>query len=130
MSLTVGTRLGPYEITALLGVGGIGEVYRAHDTKLRRDVAIKVLPASFANDAERLTRFDREARILAALNHPHISGQTFEAGVPKQLFRKPNGLEDWGVTPDGEKFLFAAPTTQTTPAAFTVELNWQEGLRK
>ena len=61
MTLTPGTRLGPYEITAPLGEGGMGEVYRARDTKLNRDVAIKVLPAAFADDAERLARFKREA---------------------------------------------------------------------
>ena len=68
-----GTRLGPYEIVALLGVGGMGEVYRATDTNLKRQVAIKVLPASVAADAERLARFQREAEILAALNHPNIA---------------------------------------------------------
>jgi serine/threonine protein kinase len=71
--LTAGTSLGPYEIIAPLGAGGMGEVYRARDTKLNRDVAIKVLPDSFANDAERLARFTREAQTLAALNHPNIA---------------------------------------------------------
>ena len=73
MSLTPGTRLGPYEITAQIGVGGRGEVYRATDTNLKRQVAIKVLPASVAGDTERLARFQREAEVLAALNHPHIA---------------------------------------------------------
>src|SRR5262252_4931822 len=72
MSLA-GTRLGPYEIVALLGAGGMGEVYRARDTKLARDVAIKILPTAFADDPERLARFEREARLLASLNHPHIA---------------------------------------------------------
>ena len=71
--LTAGTRLGPYEITGSLGAGGMGEVYRARDTKLHRDVAIKVLPDLFATDPERLARFEREARTLASLNHPHIA---------------------------------------------------------
>jgi len=71
--LAAGTRLGPYEIVSTLGAGGMGEVYRARDTKLGRDVAIKVLPASFAQDPDRLARFEREARVLAALNHPHIA---------------------------------------------------------
>ena len=73
LRLTPGTRLGSYEIVAPLGVGGMGEVYRATDTNLRRQVAIKVLPASVAADAERLARFQREAEILAALNHPNIA---------------------------------------------------------
>ncbi len=69
----IGIRLGAYEITAPLGAGGMGEVYRARDTKLNRDVAIKVLPAEVAGDAERLARFKREAQLLASLNHPHIA---------------------------------------------------------
>src|SRR4030095_8777502 len=81
MLLTKGTRLGPHEITALLGVGGMGKVYRARNTKLGRDVAIKMLPDSFARDVERLARFDWEARILGALNHPHISASVEEAEV-------------------------------------------------
>ena len=68
-----GTRLGPYEILAPLGAGGMGEVYRARDTKLGRDVAIKMLPETFARDPERLARFQREAQMLAALNHPNIA---------------------------------------------------------
>ena len=73
MSLALGTRLGPYEVTAHIGVGGMGEVYRATDTNLARQVAIKMLPAAFAADADRLARFDREAKTLAALNHPNIA---------------------------------------------------------
>ena len=73
MSLAAGTRLGPYEIVSPLGKGGMGEVYRARDTKLERDVAIKVLPAKFADDEERLARFEREAKLLASLNHPNIA---------------------------------------------------------
>jgi serine/threonine protein kinase/Tol biopolymer transport system component len=72
MSLTPGTKLGPYEIVSLLGTGGMGEVYRAKDTRLGRDVAIKVLPASVAKDADRLRRFEQEARTVATLNHPNI----------------------------------------------------------
>jgi serine/threonine-protein kinase len=73
MSLSVGSRLSAYEIVAPLGAGGMGEVYRAKDTKLGRDVALKILPASFTNDPERVTRFRREAQVLASLNHPHIA---------------------------------------------------------
>ena len=73
MTLTPGTRLGPYEIVAAIGAGGMGEVYRATDTHLKRAVAIKVLPAPVAGDADRLARFQREAEVLAALNHPNIA---------------------------------------------------------
>src|SRR5262245_52620734 len=73
MALQVGTQLGVYEILAPVGVGGMGEVYRARDTRLKRDVALKVLPESFAADPDRLMRFEREAQALAALNHPNIA---------------------------------------------------------
>jgi Tol biopolymer transport system component len=73
LTLSPGSRLGDYEVIALLGVGGMGEVYRATDTNLKRQVALKVLPASVAGDAERLTRFQLEAQVVAALNHPHIA---------------------------------------------------------
>jgi eukaryotic-like serine/threonine-protein kinase len=70
--MQIGTRLGAYEVIASLGEGGMGHVYRAHDARLGRDVALKVLPADVAADPERLARFRREARAVAALNHPHI----------------------------------------------------------
>src|SRR5690349_10274332 len=73
MSLAPGVRLGPYVIEAAIGVGGMGEVYRALDTNLGRRVAIKVLPEAVASDPERLARFDREGKTLAALNHPNIA---------------------------------------------------------
>src|SRR5512142_68622 len=73
MPLAPGTLLGPYEILALIGAGGMGEVYRAKDTKLDRDVAIKILPEALARDPERLARFEREAKVLASLNHPNIA---------------------------------------------------------
>ena len=72
MSLAVGARLGPYEITGFLGVGGDEEVYRARDTRLKREVALKILPAEFAADPERRGRFQREAEVLASLNHPNV----------------------------------------------------------
>ena len=73
MAITIGTHLGSLQITALLGRGGMGEVYRARDTKLKRDVAIKILPEEFSRDPDRLSRFQREAEVLASLNHPHIA---------------------------------------------------------
>src|SRR5512132_3248653 len=85
MSLPTGSRLGPYEILAQIGAGGMGEVYRAKDARLGRDVAIKVLPASFSADADRLRRFEQEAKAAGVLNHPNITavydiGET--AGAP------------------------------------------------
>ena len=71
--LTAGTRLGPYEIVAQIGEGGMGQVYRATDTKLKRQVAIKILPPALAADSDRLARFQREAEVLASLNHPNIA---------------------------------------------------------
>jgi serine/threonine-protein kinase len=73
MPIKLGTRIGPYEVISPLGEGGMGVVFRAHDTKLQRDVALKLLPDHFANDANRLLRFQREAQVLASLNHPNIA---------------------------------------------------------
>ena len=73
MALSPGTRIGPYEIVDAIGAGGMGEVYRATDTKLGREVAIKTLPSALAADTDRLARFDREAKLLATLNHPNIA---------------------------------------------------------
>ena len=73
MTITPGQRLGNYEVLSLIGKGGMGEVYRARDTQLQRDVALKLLPDVFASDPERLARFQREAQVLAALNHPNIA---------------------------------------------------------
>ena len=103
MSLPLGSRIGRYEIRSLLGAGGMGEVYRAHDEKLGREVAIKVLPAAFAADPERLARFEREAKILASLNHPNIAS-IFEIaeldGTPALILELIEGdtLEDLLVT--------------------------------
>jgi serine/threonine protein kinase len=110
MSLNVGTRIGSYEIIAPLGVGGMGEVYRANDTKLGRDVALKILPATFTTDPDRLARFRREAQVLASLNHPHIgaiygleeaNGQQFLVlelidgeSLDKRIARGPIPVED------------------------------------
>ena len=73
MPLTVGSRIAHYDVTALIGEGGMGQVYQATDTKLGRDVALKILPEAFASDPDRLARFEREAHVLASLNHPNIA---------------------------------------------------------
>ena len=73
MTVAPGSRIGSYEVTGRLGEGGMGEVFRATDSKLKREVAIKVLPAAFAEDADRLARFEREAQVLAQLQHPNIA---------------------------------------------------------
>ena len=73
MNLTPGTRIGPYQVVSIVGAGGMGEVYRARDARLNRDVALKVLPELFANDPDRLARYTREAQVLASLNHPKIA---------------------------------------------------------
>src|SRR4051794_13507221 len=80
MALSAGTRLGPYEVIDSVGAGGMGEVYRAHDSRLNRTVAIKVLPEAFIQDSGRLKRFEQEARSIAALNHPNILG-VYDIGV-------------------------------------------------
>ncbi len=86
MSLSPGTRLGPYEILSPLGAGGMGEVYRAKDTRLARDVAVKVLPEEFFEDEDRVARFEREAKSLAALNHPGIAAiHSFEEITGRHL---------------------------------------------
>ena len=91
MPLPPATKLGPYEIIAPLGAGGMGEVYRARDTRLGRDVAIKVLPSSLANDADRLQRFEQEARVLGTLNHPNLLA-IFDVGRtrPARTILSPN----------------------------------------
>ena len=119
MPLQAGARLGSYEIVAPLGAGGMGEVYRARDTRLGRHVAVKVLPELFASDTDRLARFAREAHLLASLNHPHIA----------HVY----GLEESDGQGTGQP---AAPFTVMelvdgpTLAEFTVVMNWQEALRK
>lgn len=89
-----GQRIGPYEVASRIGAGGMGEVYRARDARLGRDVAIKMLPPTFASDPDRLARFDREARMLASLNHPHIGaiyGVEQSAGTPALILELVEG---------------------------------------
>ena len=107
MPLAPGVRLGAYEIVALIGAGGMGEVYRARDARLARDVAIKVLPAGVAGDPERLQRFEQEARAAAALNHPNILAvhdlgpwQVSTAGGSFPRWRR-DGKEIFYLAPDG-----------------------------
>ncbi len=87
MALEIGSRLGHYDVTALIGEGGMGQVYQATDTKLNRQVALKILPEAFATDPERLARFQREAQVLASLNHPGTATiyGTEEAGGTRAL---------------------------------------------
>ena len=110
MALSSGSRLGAYEILSLLGSGGMGEVYRARDGKLKRDVALKVLPEIFARDHDRMSRLQREAELLASLNHPHIAAS--------QL--------GWDVDPNGKRFLMVK---RPAPSAISVVLNWTEELK-
>jgi serine/threonine protein kinase len=132
VSLPLGSRIGRYEIRSLLGAGGMGEVYRAHDEKLGREVAIKVLPAAFAADPERLARFEREARTLAALNHPNIAQIGLEK--PHVLFELPKLSTDvsvagtrspYAVTEDGQRFLMLVAVDEPVPPSLVVGVNWQ-----
>src|SRR5438552_3194858 len=95
MALSSGSRLGSYEILAPLGQGGMGEIYRARDSKLGREVAIKILASAFTTDAERGARFEREAHVLASLNHPHIGaiyGIEEAGGLPALVLELVDGL--------------------------------------
>ena len=139
MALAPGTRRGPYEITARIGAGAMGEVYRARDVKLNRDVALKVLPEAFASDPERLARFEREARTLAALNHAHIAhihGLEESDGVPAlvlefvdgptladRIARGPIRIDE--AFPIARRFLFNAATDVVEPPSITLILNWK-----
>ncbi len=152
MTLTAGTRLGPYEILSAIGVGGMGEVYRARDTKLDRDVAIKVLPEAFVADPERVARFQREAKTLASLNHPNIAAIY---GLESQERLRPHRAEDgqirgevsasaraggggprgrtYDVSNDGQRFLMikdnATGDRASAPASMVVVVNWSEELK-
>src|SRR5437870_9052201 len=108
MSLRVGTQLGSLEITGLLGRGGMGEVYRARDLKLKREVAIKILPEEFSRDPDRVSRFQREAEVLASLNHPNISQVPFPGpGGKWQVSTAGGTFPQWRT--DGKELFFIAP---------------------
>jgi serine/threonine protein kinase len=109
-----GTRFGSYEILNLIGAGGMGEVYRARDPRLRRDVAVKVLPSVVSSDPDRLRRFEQEAQAAAALNHP------------KPLFRLqlPTNVGSYDVTRDGKRFLVNYRTLKQQTEPLTVATNW------
>ena len=125
MGLTPGTRLGPYEVGAQIGAGGMGEVYRALDTNLKRSVAIKVLPDALASDSERLGRFQREAEILASLNHPNIAAlydleraNSTTALVMELVDGPPLSVRlAWGSIPVGEALLIAKQIALALEAA-------------
>ena len=135
--LTTGARFGSYEILEKLGEGGMGLVYRASDTTLGREVALKILPASVTADPERLARFDREARTLASLNHPHIAQIYGIEVLPTSTGAHQRALvmelpTAYDVSPDGSRFLMTEhldpprqPVTQ-----LRVVFNWFEELRR
>ena len=97
MALSPGTRIGHYEVAGAIGSGGMGEVYRARDTKLGREVALKVLPDSFAHDTDRLARFKREAQVLASLNHPHIA-QIYGSHSRRDQGKRPFMRSSWSLS--------------------------------
>jgi serine/threonine protein kinase len=111
MSLHAGTRLGPYEVLSPLGAGGMGEVYLAKDSKLRRDVAIKVLPPSLAANGEALARFEREALAVASLSHPNILS-----------------IFDFGME-DGVSYAVSTPVRSPRRRPWTMQCSWPGGLR-
>ena len=133
MSLKPGVRLGPYEIAAQIGAGGMGEVYRATDTNLKRQVAIKVLPASVSADPDRLARFQREAEVLAALNHPNIAaiyGLEKSAGVTALIMELVEGptLAD-RIARDG-RFLMIKGELPGIASELVVVQNWLVELKR
>jgi serine/threonine protein kinase len=128
MALSAGTRLGSYEIVAALGAGGMGGVYRARDTKLGRDVAIKILPELFLTDPDRVARFQREAQLLAARTHDtDVHRGEPDDGIRDTIFFKSAG-RTYDVSPDGQKFLMikdpATTNANTTRRSMIVVLNW------
>jgi eukaryotic-like serine/threonine-protein kinase len=118
MSLTCGQKLGAYEILAPLGSGGMSEVYRARDTKLGRNVALKVLSEAFAKDAERMARFQCEAQVLASLNHPNIEAiyGLEESGGVRALVMEPDCKGNWTKRPALWQWILPFMTRTANPA--------------
>ena len=126
MALAPGTRLGAYEILTLLGSGGMGDVYQARDTRLGRDVAVKVLPSELSADPDRLVRFEREAHALAVLNHPNICTVYDVGAVPSTQ----TGASGYDLSLDGRRFLRAQPVESEHATEITVVLNWSGELKQ
>jgi hypothetical protein len=130
MPHAAGTRLGPYELVSPLGAGGMGEVWRGKDTRLERSVAVKILPTGFAEDEERRIRFEREAKTISSLSHPHICTLFDGPGTPRRLFQLPERpdrdapvFED--ATPDGNRFLLNVPVKPSSSVGFHVVVSWR-----
>jgi|SRR5262245_29289807 len=138
MGLDAGFRLGPYEIVAPIGAGGMGEVYRARDTRLDRIVAIKVLPASLAADPQLRERFEREARAISALNHPHICtlhdvGHQDAVDFLVLEYLEGETLDarrQYAVTRDGKRFLMISNDQTASGLPLTVAVNWLASVQK
>jgi serine/threonine protein kinase len=132
VSLNAGARIGAYEVLFAIGAGGMGEVYRATDTKLNREVALKILPAELALDADRHARFTREAQLLASLNHPNIAA--IRIGTPRALFHTTVAmdplLDQYAVSADGQRFLVNVPFDSPEQTSINVILNWPAMLTK
>ena len=128
MPLQPGTTLGPYAVTAKIGEGGMGEVYRARDTKLDRDVALKVLPQAFTEDPDRLARFEREAKVLASLNHPGIAAiYGLEESDGQQALVSSNSSKDqrWPTaSPKGQ-----SPSTKPCPSRSRSPRRWKPHMK-
>jgi serine/threonine protein kinase len=135
MPLTSGTKIGPYEVASLLGVGGMGEVYRSRDSKLGREVAVKVLAAAVAGDPDRLARFGREAKVLAALNHPNIAaiyGLEDSGATHALVIQLRSPYTSYDAAPDGQHFAaFQFPDDRPVASPEpTVVLNWLDEVRR
>ena len=125
MTLATGSRLGPYEVIAAIGAGGMGEVYRARDSRLGRDVAIKILPPQFAAQPDRLRRFEEEARAIAGLNHQHIC-QIYDVGPGYLVLEYIEGASPRGpLAPDGQSFVINSVPEEASASPITVILNWK-----